>query len=441
MSCPLTVTRSDSWFDVWKRREALALRVVPFVGLAISTALTLLVDDFGPLPGMAATLCLAGLAAAWVLCMATLRPARVRRPLRAAVYYVGLQILIVVLVVRNPLFAFFGFTGYIHAFLLPGRWRFAGVCVTALSMAFSQVGGAAGFGWGMVPAYAVIAAFNMAIAGAFTFFAGLTEEQNEKRKHMIAELAETNARLETTMEENAGLQAQLLIQAREAGVAEERQRMAREIHDTLAQGLTGVITQLQALELAKDRPERWRHLDTAMRLARDSLAEARRSVQAVGPAALERARLPEALAEVVDRWATLNGVPAEITTTGTARRLHPEIEVALLRTAQEALANAAKHAAASRVGLTLSYMEDVVTLDVRDDGVGFDPVPAVPTAQGGFGLTAMRQRVDRLAGSLEIESEPGAGTAISASVPAISAEAAVSEARAYSAPMAEREAR
>jgi signal transduction histidine kinase len=110
-----------------------------------------------------------------------------------------------------------------------------------------------------------------------------------------------------------------------------------------------------------------------------------------------------------------------------ARALHPEVEVTLLRVAQEALANVAKHAGASRAGVTLSYIEDVVSLDVRDDGTGFVPpagsaAPAAPNGSlsaGGFGLIAMRQRVSRLAGQLEIESEPGAGTAVSASLPAI----------------------
>jgi signal transduction histidine kinase len=122
---------------------------------------------------------------------------------------------------------------------------------------------------------------------------------------------------------------------------------------------------------------------------------------------------------VADRWSAVNGVRATVTTTGNAQGLHPEIEVTLLRVAQEALANVAKHANASRVGITVSYMDDVVTLDVRDDGVGFRlPGPRNP-ASGGFGLTTMRQRVQRLAGQLAIESEPGSGTAVSASVPAI----------------------
>jgi signal transduction histidine kinase len=247
------------------------------------------------------------------------------------------------------------------------------------------------------------------------------------------------------------LQAQLLIQAREAGAGDERQRMAREIHDTLAQGLTGIITQLEAAQQTGGDAERERRIGNAKRLARDSLAEARRSVQALRPQALENSRLPEALADEVARWSATSGVPGEVETTGDARALHPEVEVTLLRVAQEALANVAKHARASRAGVTLSYMEDVVSLDVCDDGAGF-ALPASPNgsstngnstngnstngnsangnsangnsangsrANGGFGLIAMRQRVSRLAGQLEIESEPGAGTAVSASLPAI----------------------
>jgi signal transduction histidine kinase len=123
------------------------------------------------------------------------------------------------------------------------------------------------------------------------------------------------------------------------------------------------------------------------------------------------------------RWSATSGVAGEVETTGAARALHPEVEVTLLRVAQEALANVAKHASASRAGVTLSYMEDVVSLDVRDDGIGFDPpggsAPDGHPADGGFGLISMRQRVSRLAGQLEIESEPGEGTAVSASLPAI----------------------
>jgi signal transduction histidine kinase len=186
--------------------------------------------------------------------------------------------------------------------------------------------------------------------------------------------------------------------------------MAREIHDTIAQGLIGIVTQIEAAEHSQDRE---RHLAAAVRLARESLAEARRSVQALRPQPLEQARLPEALAQVAGGWAALHGVAAAVSTTGAPRPLPVDVEATLLRTAQEALSNVARHASASRVGLTLSYMEDLVTLDVRDDGVG----GAMPRP-GGFGLTSMLERVQGLQGSLAIESEPGAGTAVSASVPA-----------------------
>jgi signal transduction histidine kinase len=183
-----------------------------------------------------------------------------------------------------------------------------------------------------------------------------------------------------------------------------------------------IITQLEAIQQTGSDAERERRIGNATRLARDSLAEARRSVQALRPQALENSRLPDALAEEVTRWTATSGVPAEVRTTGDPRALHPEVEVTLLRVGQEALANVAKHAAASHAWITLSYMEDVVTLDVRDDGSGFEQ-PGAGNEQsrtdGGFGLIAMRQRVNRLAGQLEIESEPGAGTAVSASLPAI----------------------
>ena len=110
-------------------------------------------------------------------------------------------------------------------------------------------------------------------------------------------------KLEAALVENAGLHAQLLTQAREAGNLDERARMAREIHDTIAQGLIGIVTQLEAAEQARDRPaDRDRHLENVKRLARESLAEARRSVEASMPAALEAGTLPDALAEVTREW-------------------------------------------------------------------------------------------------------------------------------------------
>jgi signal transduction histidine kinase len=442
----VTVAGHESRFDGWERGESRILQLAPYAGLGFSAVLTTLVVTFDPhpWPALGPTLGIAATAALWVLWLVTLHPTWADNRRIGAVYFVGLLVLAGALVLRSPWFGFFAWIGYVHAFrYLHGRWRYAGICATAGIAASAQLGGQLPRTVPLLVAWLVVAAFNAALAGAFSILGWRSEQQNQIRKQMVADLAEANGRLAATMQENAGLHIQLVTQAREAGVLDERQRMAREIHDTLAQGLIGIVAQLEAAGQAADRPPEWRrHLDTAARLARDSLSEARRSVQALRPEPLESARLADALAEVADRWSTISGVPAEVSTTGTARPMHPEIEVALLRTAQEALSNVAKHAAASRVGLTLSYMEELVTLDVRDDGVGFDPtrLPGPASAlngsvngavgaaadngdAGGFGLTAMRQRVYRLAGQLEIESEPGAGTAISASVPAVPATA------------------
>lgn len=249
----------------------------------------------------------------------------------------------------------------------------------------------------------------------------------EKIMELSEQRRQTVVDLQSALEENAGLHAQLVVQAREAGVTDERQRMAREIHDTIAQGLTGVITQLEAAgQVRADPDELQRWLGNATRLARESLTEARRSVRALLPGTLEERGLPEAMADVAARWSSMSRVPVKVTTTGTTQALHPEVEVTVLLVAQEALANIAKHAEVSRVGLTLSYMGDVVTVDVRDDGVGFAPGDFNgDRPDSGFGLTAMRQRVEGLSRTLDVESRPGAGTAISASLPAIPVEVGI----------------
>ncbi|HEY2672343.1 MAG TPA: sensor histidine kinase [Rugosimonospora sp.] len=410
--------------DGWEQRLDRLIRWVPYLALAVAAVLAVVATPYIGGLSLTWTISLTGLAFAWMFWMVTLHPDWQQRRWLMVVYFVGLLALVFALIACSPVFGYFAFAGYLHAvYALRGRLVLVGVAATAALSALSQVGGLAVFTSGPgVVAYLVAAAFNIGIAGAMSFLAWITSAQGVRRKRMIGELAEANGKLETALAENAGLHAQLLTQAREAGMLDERARMAREIHDTIAQGLIGIITQLEAAGPVDDRPaDGQRHLDLAMGLARQSLSEARRSVRNLQPEQLEGATLPEALTEVARHWSALHGLKAEVTTTGTVRSVHPEIEGTLVRTAQEALSNVAKHAGATRVGLTLSYMEDQVTLDVRDDGVGFAPSGAPSGEDGGFGLKAMRQRLQRIAGLLEIESEPGGGTAISASVPAIPA--------------------
>jgi signal transduction histidine kinase len=398
------------------------LRWLPYVALVCVTVLAVIAPvPHQPWPVM---LGLAGLTAAWLYVLTTWKPEWEHRTRLMGLFFTGLIVLDALLVWSNPLFAFFAWTGYLYVlFALRGRWRLLGAAAVGTITAISQMGGFTALTdpSARVPLL-LVWLINVSIGTAMTYLAVRTNAEANRREQLLTEVAEANAKLADAMAENAGLHAQLLTQAREAGVLDERQRMAGEIHDVLAQGLTGIVTQLEAAGQAADRPADWRrHLDTAKQLARDSLAEARRSVQALRPQPLVAAALPDALAEVVAGWSARNRVTAELITTGTAQPLLPEIETTLLRTAQEALANVEKHARAGRVALTLSYLEDLVTLDVRDDGRGFDPSapPARRIEGGGFGLAAMRERVLRIAGTLEVESEPGGGTAISACVPAI----------------------
>jgi signal transduction histidine kinase len=210
--------------------------------------------------------------------------------------------------------------------------------------------------------------------------------------------------------------------ARQAAVFEERQRLAREIHDTLAQDLAGIVVHLEAAEeaLPPGSGPTQQHIDQAKSVAREGLGQARQLVWALRPDILNGAPLSTALERATAGWTQETAIPAQYIVTGAETALPPDTQVTLLRTLQEALSNVHKHARAQQVTVTLSFMEDVVALDVQDDGQGFDPRSAhgPPTAgAGGFGLTAMRERVEQLGGTFSIESAPGEGTTLVVEIP------------------------
>lgn len=215
--------------------------------------------------------------------------------------------------------------------------------------------------------------------------------------------------------------ARLYEETRQIAVMEERNRMAREIHDTLAQGFTGIIMQLEAAEqvLSGDYPEIEQHLNQAGNLARKSLAEARRSVRDLRPQALEQLPLVDALRQEIDRFSQQSGVDTCFTASGDRRSLPSEVEASLLRICQESLTNVMKHAKATEVEVKLDFDESIIELSVSDNGVGFKPTAPgkARKKQSGFGFISMQERARGLGGTFEVQSTKGKGTLVRVVIP------------------------
>lgn len=223
------------------------------------------------------------------------------------------------------------------------------------------------------------------------------------------------ASLVAAQEETAILHDELAETQREAGRQAERARLSRDIHDTLAQGFSSILLLSRAGSSTPDNVVRTRLFNQISGTAAENLEEARRVVAGLAPAPLTSG-LVEALRSILDRFGAETGVRTDLHLTGDPTALPPPVEIALLRVAQSALANVRQHADADRVVVTLSQTDDRVLLDVVDDGCGFDPA-TVPPGPGGYGLRASRARMRELGGELDVESEPGSGTAISAHLP------------------------
>ncbi|HXT94482.1 MAG TPA: sensor histidine kinase [Trebonia sp.] len=250
-------------------------------------------------------------------------------------------------------------------------------------------------------------------------------EQSRERAALIAQL------------ESA--QAELAAAYHEAGVHAERQRLASEIHDTLAQGFLSVVTLVQAAQSTRattapgtDAPDPvGEYLELALVTARENLAEARSLISALAPAGLDDAGLVGAVARAASATGKAAGIEAACAAEGDRYPLPTATEVVLLRVCQEALANVRKHAAATRVDVRLRYTPKAVELTVADNGRGFPTAasaaadaPATAEAAGtaglsaGFGLRSMSERVRQVGGTLTVASAPGAGTTVRAEIPA-----------------------
>ncbi|MFF5234986.1 sensor histidine kinase [Dactylosporangium sp. NPDC000521] len=245
-----------------------------------------------------------------------------------------------------------------------------------------------------------------ALAFGFVISAWIDQivRQSEDRAELIAELRATRAEV-----------ARL---SHEAGMVAERQRLAADLHDTVAQGLSSVVMLIQAAGAGtgaaapQEGASGRRHLDLAERTARECLAETRALVGALTPAPLSGASLGDAISRLVRRFDEETGVQGQWRLSGPARPLPVGTEVVVLRAVQEALANVRKHAAATRAAVCLTYRPDEVELEVTDDGCGLPPDPMAR----GYGLRGMSTRVAQAGGRLRLDE--GAGTRLRVVIPA-----------------------
>ncbi|GII94986.1 sensor histidine kinase [Sinosporangium siamense] len=220
-----------------------------------------------------------------------------------------------------------------------------------------------------------------------------------------------NARRQQLIDDLIRAQDALAESERAAGMLQERVRLSREIHDTLAQGLSSMHMLLSAADQEwADSPEKARaHVRQAAAAARENLAEARRFVHDLTPPALDGRSLPDAIRKIHPQ--------AKLRIEGTPNPLDPATETELLRIAQGALANTVEHAHATTVVITLTYLPDTVTLDICDNGIGFDPTRPRPGRNRGYGLRAIHERAKAMGGTATVDSAPGEGTVVAVCVP------------------------
>jgi len=320
---------------------------------------------------------------------------------RAVIYMTGIVLLFAVadLQVPNAWFLSIAILPQCYEVLPPRRAMIPVITMTVI--AACSVAYSARSLPGAITAAALAAAV-IAFTLAFGGYLGQILTQSGERAELIAQLEATRAELAEV--------------SRQAGVMAERQRIAGEIHDTLAQGFSSILMLVQAAEaqLGHSPSTARRQLALAAQTARENLAEARTLVGELSSAQLQAGTLEDALRRITERVGEELGITARFGTDGASRRLAAATEVVLLRTGQEALANVRKHAAAQSVGVRLCYAEASVRLEVTDDGAGFDPA----MVNGGYGLRGMRARVDEAGGTVAVRSGPAGGTSVQVEVPA-----------------------
>jgi signal transduction histidine kinase len=338
--------------------------------------------------------------AAWYVCYG--RPhviADVPSPTRGRIYVAGNLALLVLGVVFEPSMSFALFAvcplAFMSLCLREAVVYVVGANLVPVVSALSENGFAA-MARQLVPSTLLLILFSVLLGTWITRIVS----QSEERAALIEELEESR-------EEIARL-------SREAGVAAERARLAAEIHDTLAQGFTSLVTLVQAAEseLDSDTAKARKHLTLAARTARENLTEARALVAGLMPTALGTGSVDQAIRRQLTRFAEETPIAVTYQASGDSVELPTALEVVLLRMVQESLTNVRRHAKATAVTVSLQVDENHATLRVSDDGVGFDPA----TPADGFGLRGMRNRAAQVGGRLSIHSGEN-GTTVELEVP------------------------
>ncbi|MCA5892689.1 sensor histidine kinase [Isoptericola sp. NEAU-Y5] len=374
-----------------------------FVGIVVLTAVAL------PLSGVTGAALGIALGAMAALLVAYLlwgaRAARTREQGPAVAYVVVLIVATTVSTAQASLATLLLFAAFSQIFMLlePARRAALASAVLATATAFGIA-----FQGGFDLPTLLEAAPQMVVALAFALLLGLwfatVMRRSDERARLLGELEEA--------------QAQLAESHHSAGVTAERERIAREIHDTLAQGFTSVVTQAQAAVAALDRDEPARARERLLlveQTARDNLAEARALVAAFAPVALQDSTLAEALRRLAERFTAETGTPVrlEVADGQGGPAPDPTSDVVLLRAAQEALANVRRHAAAHTVVVRLDLGAGVVRLAVDDDGTGI-----APDRPEGIGLAGMRDRVRAVGGWIDVGPGRDGGTRLEVRLPA-----------------------
>jgi signal transduction histidine kinase len=231
---------------------------------------------------------------------------------------------------------------------------------------------------------------------------------------MVVTTVRQRIRLAAVVAELEHSRAEASRLSRQAGVAAERERLAREIHDTLAQGFTSIVTLAQAVqaELDSDPHAAAKHVELIRNTARANLSEARTMVSSLTPAALDSGSLAAAIRRQCDAFAAETGVPVAVTTDPDLPSSAMASNVVLLRAAQESLANVRKHAGATAVSVTLATDDDVLRLTLADNGIGLGA-----DHHDGYGLNGMRARAAQVGGSLRLAETPGGGVTVVVELP------------------------